>query len=59
MKSEEIKTLKLELEGSESDDFKSAIKKLHSENTKAGFKATILTPEELKVITDINQKLNP
>lgn len=58
MKTEEVKSLKLELEGQEADHFKSAIKKLYDENTKAGFTASNLTADEKKVLGDINQSVN-
>lgn len=60
MKHEEIKSVKVEFEGGEADTFKSAIKKLESESGKAGFsKNSDLSPEEIKLIRDINDKLNP
>lgn len=60
MKTEEIKTVKVEFEQSEADTFKSAIKKLTSETGKAGFgKNSDLSPEEIKLIRDINEKINP
>ena len=60
MKTEEIKTIKVEFDGSEYDTFKSAVKKLNSETGKAGFsKKSDLNPEEIKLIRDINDKINP
>lgn len=60
MKTEEVKTIKVEFEGTEYDTFKSAIKKVTSETGKAGFsKNSDLSPEEIKLIRDINEKINP
>lgn len=59
MKTEEVKSIKIEFEGGEADTFKSAIKKIEIENTKVGFQATILNSDELKLIKDLNQKINP
>lgn len=59
MKTEEVKTIKVEFEGPEFDAFKSAVKKITQETGRAGFsKNTDLTPEEIKLIRDINDKLN-
>lgn len=60
MKTEEIKTIKVEFELHEADTFKSAIKKLNEETGKAGFnKNSDLNPEEIKLIREINAKINP
>lgn len=60
MKTEEIKTIKVEFEGTEYDTFKSTIKKIQNETGRAGFtKNSDLTPEEIKLIRDINEKINP
>lgn len=59
MKTEEVKSIKVEFEGSEAYTFKSAIKKLEKENTKTGFNSTPLTSDELKLIKDLNEKINP
>lgn len=58
MKTEEVKSTKIEFEGSESDHFKSAIKKVATETTRAGFQRDF-NPDEVKVIRDLNDKLNP
>jgi hypothetical protein len=58
-KVEEVKNLKIELEGDDADKFKTAIKKIHTEHTRAGFNNTALNPDELKLIKDINDKVNP
>lgn len=60
MKTEEVKTIKVEFEGTEYDTFKSAVKKITSETGKAGFsKNSDLSPTEIKLIRDINEKINP
>lgn len=60
MKTEEIKTIKIEFDGSEADTFKSAVKKLTDETGRAGFnKNSDLNAEEVKLIRDINEKINP
>ncbi len=58
MKTEEIKTTKIELDGQESDHFKSALKKVQKETERAGFNKEF-SAEEAKVIKDLNTKLNP
>lgn len=59
MDSEEIKTLKVEFKGDEADKFKSAIKKIYEETSKAGFTQSDLTGDELKLIKDLKEKINP
>lgn len=60
MKTEEIKTIKVEFEGTEYDTFKSAVRKINLEAGRAGFqKNSDLNPEEIKLIRDINEKINP
>lgn len=60
MRTEEIKTVKIEFEGDEADKFKSAIKKIDAETGRAGFsKNSDLNPDEIKLIRDINEKINP
>ncbi len=60
MKTEEVKSIKIELEGDESDKFKSAIKKIDIENGKIGFvNSSNLSGDEIMLIRDINKKLNP
>ena len=60
MKTEEVKTTKVEFDGTEYDTFKSTVKKLTEETGKAGFsKNSDLNPEEIKLIRDINDKINP
>lgn len=59
MKTEEIKSVKVEFEGSEADTFKSAIKKLESESGKIGFSTrSDLNADEIKLIREINEKIN-
>lgn len=57
MKTENIKVLKIELEGDESEQFKSAIKKINEENQKAGF-TQVMNADEKLVIKNINEKIN-
>lgn len=60
MKTEEIRTIKIEFDGEEADKFKSAIKKINEESGKAGFSKNVdLTADEVKLIKDLNQKINP
>jgi len=60
MKTEEVKSIKIELEGKESDRFKSAIKKIDAENGRIGFlNPSDLDADEVMLIRDINKKLNP
>lgn len=59
MKTEEVRSIKIEFEGVEADNFKSAIKKIEQENTRVGFQASNLSGDELKLIKDLNQKINP
>lgn len=60
MKTEEIKSIKIELEGTEADQFKSAIKKIDKENGRIGFSnPSDLDADEVKLIRDINDKINP
>lgn len=59
MKTEEIKSIKIEFEGVEMDTFKSAIKKLDIEAQKAGFsKVADLSGDEIKMIGELNKKIN-
>lgn len=58
MESEEIKTLKIEFKGDEADKFKSAIKKFHEDSSRTGFNNTTLNADELKLIKDLNEKVN-
>lgn len=58
MDSEEIKSLKIEFKGEEADRFKSTIKKVHEEISRAGFNNSTLNGDELKLIKDINEKVN-
>lgn len=41
------------------EEVKSAIKKIEKDNTKTGFNSTSLTSDELKLIKDLNEKINP
>ena len=60
MKTEEIKSLKIELDGIEADHLKSALKKIGAEVERAGFKKIAdLSSDEIKIIKDLNQKVNP
>jgi hypothetical protein len=60
MKTEEIKTVKIEFDGDEADKFKSAVKKLTNETGRAGFsKNSDLNADEIKLIRDIDEKINP
>jgi hypothetical protein len=59
MKTEEIKSIKIELEGEEADKFKSAIKKIDQENGRIGFgNSADLNSDEIKLIRDLNGKIN-
>jgi hypothetical protein len=59
MELEEIKSIKIEFKGEEADRFKTAIKKVHEDVSRAGFNNTTLSSDELKLIKDLNQKVNP
>jgi hypothetical protein len=59
MKTEEIKTLKVELDGDDADRFKSAIKKVQEQESKAGFNNSVLNAEEKVLIKSLSEKLNP
>ena len=60
MKTEEVKSIKIELEGTEADTFKSAVKKIDKVNGEIGFQnKNELNADEVKIIRDINSKLNP
>jgi hypothetical protein len=60
MKTEEIKTVKIEFDGDEADQFKSAIKKINNETGRAGFSKNVdLNADEVKLIKDLNNKINP
>lgn len=56
MKTEKVDTLKIDLEGDEVKNFKTAIQKIVEENNKAGFKQ-LLEPDEKKVINDLHEKI--
>lgn len=58
MDTEEIKSLKIEFKGDEADKFKTAIKKVYEETSRAGFNSSSLNSDELKLIKDINEKVN-
>lgn len=58
MKTEEVKSIKIEFEGAEADTFKSAINKIEKESGKVGFNNGTLNSDEVKLIRDINEKLN-
>lgn len=59
MDTEEIKSLKIEFKGEEADKFKSTVKKIYEETSRAGFNQSNLNADELKLIKDMNQKINP
>lgn len=60
MTTEEIKSVKVQFDGDEADKFKSAIKKINDETGRAGFsKNSDLNAEEIKLIREINDKINP
>jgi hypothetical protein len=56
MKVENDNVLKVKLKGDDAVNFKSAIKKIVEEESKAGFKTGRLTEEESKVIKNISDK---
>ena len=56
MKTEQIKSVKVEFEGDEVDTLKSVISKMTEEATKTGFQKTFNT-EEISLIKDINDKI--
>lgn len=59
MKAEEVKSIKIEFEGTEADSFKSAVKKLEKETSKIGFQQSLdMTADEMKLIRDLNEKIN-
>lgn len=58
MKVETTKELKLKLKGKNIEHFKSAITKISNENKKVGFKSNVLNEDEIKVLNDINDKIN-
>lgn len=60
MKTEEVKSVKIEFEGDEADKFKAAIKKIDIENKRIGFQnPSNLDANEIMLIRDLNQRLNP
>lgn len=58
MKTEEVKSIKIEFEGNEAEKFKSAIKKIETEVSKIGF-GNSLDGDEVKIVRELNDKLNP
>lgn len=58
MKTEEIKTLKIEFDGEDADKFKSAIKKIQSEESKCGFNSGVLNVEEKQLIKTLSENIN-
>jgi hypothetical protein len=58
MKIEAKKQLKIKLQESDADNFKSAIKKIVDESKIIGFKKTNLNEDEIKVIHELSDKLN-
>jgi hypothetical protein len=57
MKVETTKELKLKLKGTSIEHFKSALTKISNENKKVGFKSNLLNKDEIKVLNDINDKI--
>ena len=57
MKTEEIKTLKVEFNGDDADKFKSIVKKINTQEQKAGFTNTVLDADEKVLIRDLDDKL--
>jgi len=58
MKTENVKQLKIKLKDSDSDNFKSAIKKLCEDSKHISFKKGIYTEDEIKVIQQLSDKIN-
>lgn len=56
MKTEKIKSVKVEFEGEEVDTLKSLISKVTEEATKTGFQKTF-NSEEISLIKEINDKI--
>lgn len=54
----EEKELKIKLSGDNMDNFKSAIKKITEETNTAGFSKSKLNGDEIKVIQELNSKIN-
>lgn len=46
MKTEEVKTLKVEFEGDDADKFKALVKKVNEQESKAGFNNSTLNADE-------------
>jgi hypothetical protein len=57
MKIEKENSIKIKVKGDDMDNFKSAIKKVVTENDKIGFNKISFTDEEKKVLKDISDKL--
>ena len=57
MKIEESKQLKVKLKGSDSATFKSVLKKLNIEESRAGFKNSIFNDDEKKLIKKLASKI--
>ncbi len=59
MKTEEIKSIKIEFEGDEAEKFKSVIKKMDSDSKKIGFGSqSDLDSNEIMLIRELNTKIN-
>ena len=58
MKTEEIKMLKIELEGKDADHFKAALKKINNEESRAGFNSSVLNADEKQLIKTLNEQVN-
>lgn len=52
-----VVSLNIKLEGDNVKNFKSALNKLNEENSRAGFKSSCLSPEEIKIIKDLSEKI--
>lgn len=57
MKAETNNQLKIKLTNEEADNFKSALKKIISEEKEIGFRKSKLNDAELKVIQDLSDKI--
>lgn len=57
MKIEKENSIKIKVKGDDMNNFKSAIKKVVSDNDKVGFNKISFTDDEKKVLKDISDKL--
>jgi hypothetical protein len=58
MKIKKEKSLKIKLSDSDSDNFKSAIKKIINGEVVIGFNKKLLSEDELKVLKELNENIN-